>query len=334
MDTGICIYCSPSHCTNLRLTELQAVVDNNLVLVRLLHIHGADLNKTDSDSWTPLHAAAANGHHTIVSYLLAHGAERNKRTEEGETALDLVEEDDLTTLAVLQDTKDEVEVARRLSVAHDVRQEKEEPAWVRRMSLQEAARKESVKEVEVELDTRRKGSAWVGKEEIPEEEEADEEEEEGEIKTQSTDVKHEEEIKRDIKTVRLKAPAPAVPAVVRQRRTGRLEVQLSQQTNNVTQQFLSTPSTSNTSSSSSSTSTSSSSSPPLDDNKSGGNKTVLTDTKSQKSHNGQTNTKTKERVTESKMKDIIPKEGLIEADKTLKFSAGRPAAVRLESKDR
>ena len=310
------------------------MVDNNLVLVRLLHIHGADLNKTDSDSWTPLHAAAANGHHTIVSYLLSHGADRNKRTEEGETALDLVEEDDLTTLTVLQDTKDEVEVARRLSVAHDVRQEKEEPAWVRRMSLQEAARKESVKEVEVELDTRRKGSAWVGKEEIPEEEEADEEEEEGEIKTQSTDVKHEEEIKRDIKTVRLKAPAPA-PAVVRQRRTGRLEVQLSQQTNNVTQQFLSTSSTSNTSSSSSSCSTtSSSSSPPLDDIKIGGNKTVLTDTKSQNSHNGQTNTKTKEIVTESKMKDIIPKEGLIEADKTLKFSAGRPAAVRLESKDR
>ena len=65
------------------------MVDNNLVLVRLLHIHGADINRwdsvdiilarylqylhrEDSDTWSPLHAAAANGHHEIVSYLLAH----------------------------------------------------------------------------------------------------------------------------------------------------------------------------------------------------------------------------------------------------------------------
>ena len=213
-------------------------MDNNLVLVRLLHIHGADINKTDSDSWTPLHAAAANGYHSIVSYLLSHGADPHKRTEEGETALDLVEEEDAVTVRVLQETKDEVEVARRLSVAHVVRQEKKEPAWVRRMSLQEAARKESVKEVEEveEADTRRKGSAWVGKEDIPEEEEADEEEEEEEEEktvsqssssSSSSDVKVEEEIQpSDNRTV---------PA--RQRRTGRLE-----QSNNVRLQFL-TPTT-------------------------------------------------------------------------------------------
>ena len=209
-------------------------MDNNLVLVRLLHIHGADINKTDSDSWTPLHAAAANGYHSIVSYLLSHGADPHKRTEEGETALDLVEEDDVMTVRVLQETKDEVEVARRLSVAHVARQEKKEPAWVRRMSLQEAARKESVKEVEEvkEADTRRKGSAWVGKEDIPEEEEADEEEE-GETVSQSSHVKLEEEIKqRDDKTVK----TPSTPAGHRQRRTGRLE-----QSNNVRLQFLSTP---------------------------------------------------------------------------------------------
>ena len=81
----------------------QAVVDNNLVLVRLLHIHGADINKTDSDSWTPLHAAAANGYHSIVSYLLSHGADPHKRTEEGETALDLVEEDDQYTHMITLD---------------------------------------------------------------------------------------------------------------------------------------------------------------------------------------------------------------------------------------
>ena len=59
-------------------------MDDNLVLVRLLHIHGADINMRDADSWTPLHAAAANGFHEIVTYLLSHGADRNKRTEEGE----------------------------------------------------------------------------------------------------------------------------------------------------------------------------------------------------------------------------------------------------------
>ena len=311
------------------------MVDNNLVLVRLLHIHGADLNKTDSDSWTPLHAAAANGHHTVVSYLLSHGADRNKRTEEGETALDLVEEGDVRTLRVLQDTKDEVEVARRLSVAHVARQEKKEPAWVRRMSLQEAARRESVKEVEVEVDTRRKGSAWVGKEEIPEEEEADEEEV-GEIRTQSTDVKHEEEIKRDIKTVRLKPPAP--PAGARQRRTGRLEpAELSQQSNNVRLQFLSSTNTNPDTNTNTNTNTN----PDINtndhsgDSKSSENKILPTDTKSQQSLIGQINTPGNgiKTVKESESKESQPK-ALNEADTSLKFSAERPAVVRLESKDR
>ena len=297
------------------------------MLVRLLHIHGADLNKTDSDSWTPLHAAAANGHHTVVSYLLSHGADRNKRTEEGETALDLVEEGDVRTLRVLQDTKDEVEVARRLSVAHVVRQEKKEPAWVRRMSLQEAARRESVKEVEVEVDTRRKGSAWVGKEEIPEEEEADEEEE-GEIRTQSTDVKHEEEIKRDIKTVRLKPPAP--PAGARQRRTGRLEpAELSQQSNNVRLQFLSSTNTNPDTNPNTNTNDHSG------DSKSSENNILPTDTNSQQSLSGQIKTTGNgiKTVKESESKENQPK-ALNETDTSLKFSAERPAVVRLESKDR
>ena len=302
-------------------------MDNNLVLVRLLHIHGADINKTDSDSWTPLHAAAANGYHSIVSYLLSHGADPHKRTEEGETALDLVEEDDLMTVRVLQETKDEVEVARRLSVAHVARQEKKEPAWVRRMSLQEAARRESVKEVEVEVDTRRKGSAWVGKEEIPEEEEADEEEE-GEIRTQSTDVKHEEEIKRDIKTVRLKPPAP--PAGARQRRTGRLEpAELSQQSNNVRLQFLSSTNTNPDTNPNTNTNDHSG------DSKSSENKILPTDTKSQQSLIGQINTPGNgiKTVKESESKENQPK-ALNETDTSLKFSAERPAVVGLESKDR
>ena len=42
---------------------MKAVLDNNLALVRLLVSHGSDVNIADTDSWTPLHAAAANGHH-------------------------------------------------------------------------------------------------------------------------------------------------------------------------------------------------------------------------------------------------------------------------------
>ena len=48
-----------------RLT-LQAVLDDNLVMVRLLTQHGAKINKKDEDGWTPLHAAAANGLHLIA----------------------------------------------------------------------------------------------------------------------------------------------------------------------------------------------------------------------------------------------------------------------------
>ena len=45
---------------------LQAVLDSNLMMVRLLIHHGTKLNKKDEDCWTPLHAAAANGLHHIA----------------------------------------------------------------------------------------------------------------------------------------------------------------------------------------------------------------------------------------------------------------------------
>ena len=48
--------------------NFQAVLDANLVVVRLLLIHGADPNLADADSWTPLHAAAANGHSNITRW--------------------------------------------------------------------------------------------------------------------------------------------------------------------------------------------------------------------------------------------------------------------------
>lgn len=39
----------------------QAVLDNNLAVVKILINHGSDINQQDEDSWTPLHAACANG---------------------------------------------------------------------------------------------------------------------------------------------------------------------------------------------------------------------------------------------------------------------------------
>ena len=103
-------------------------------------------------------------------------------TEDGERAEDLVEDEDWATLAVFADTKEQLEQEklRRLSAVAVVegrgQEARREPAWVRRMSLQEA-RKEvggaGAGQEKETADTRRKGSAWVGKEEIVEEEESD-----------------------------------------------------------------------------------------------------------------------------------------------------------------
>ena len=132
------------------------MLDDNLPLVHLLVTHGADIHKADVDSWTPLHAAAANGHAAIVRYLMDRGADTEAVTEEGETALDLVDGEDYSTMAVILDSEIKLLTENKQKVVV----ERKEPAWVRRESLQEQ-----------EKDTRRKGSAWMGKQDIPEEEE-------------------------------------------------------------------------------------------------------------------------------------------------------------------
>merc|ERR1719233_879045 len=95
----------------------QAVLDDNLVMVRLLIHHGAKLNKLDEDCWTPLHAAAA----------------KEALTDEGEKAEDLVDPDDYKTMAVLLNTEESKEKDRRMSAMRGV---KREPAWFRRESMQ------------------------------------------------------------------------------------------------------------------------------------------------------------------------------------------------------
>ncbi|VDI09017.1 protein phosphatase 1 regulatory subunit 27-like isoform X1 [Mytilus galloprovincialis] len=86
------------------LTPLhQAVLDGNLMAVRLLVEHGANINKQDDDYWTPLHAACAEGHAEIAQILLDHGADRTILTDEGERPLDLVDPSDFATIRVMLD---------------------------------------------------------------------------------------------------------------------------------------------------------------------------------------------------------------------------------------
>jgi hypothetical protein len=64
------VQCSAVQCSAVHSGHLtaQAVLDDNRMVVRLLLLHGADPDRPDEDGWTALHAAAANGHHSIVRY--------------------------------------------------------------------------------------------------------------------------------------------------------------------------------------------------------------------------------------------------------------------------
>ena len=84
------------------------------------------------------------------------GADTQAATEDGETALDLVDGEDFNTMAVILDSEIWFLTKKKQSVTG----ERRKPDWVRRESIQEE-----------DKDARRKGSAWVGKEKIPEEEE-------------------------------------------------------------------------------------------------------------------------------------------------------------------
>jgi len=129
----------------------QAVLDNNLVVVRILIQHGAQVDKADVDSWTPLHASAANGHHHIAKYLISRGANKNALTDEGERPLDLVDPSDQVTLEVLLGEEDKGERDRRMSLVI----ERGEPAWFRRESIRDELRRESFNNIRA-----RKGSMW------------------------------------------------------------------------------------------------------------------------------------------------------------------------------
>ena len=67
-------------------TPLVSAVDSgNLELVQLLVDRGADPNKPSKDGMTALHSAAGFNRVDLVKYLLAKGAKQNARDAEGET---------------------------------------------------------------------------------------------------------------------------------------------------------------------------------------------------------------------------------------------------------
>ena len=119
--------------------------------------------------------------------MLSQGADPDLLTEDGETAMDLVEEDDTRTMAALLGEDQEMEEVVEEKEREEKKEEKsrkvslgtgKEPAWVRKLSQQEQepAWVRKLSQQEEDKDTRRKGSAWVGREEIVEEEEEEEEE--------------------------------------------------------------------------------------------------------------------------------------------------------------
>merc|ERR1712050_545219 len=79
----------------------QAVLDNNLTVVKILIGHGSEINQQDEDSWTPLHAACANGAADIAKFLLEGGASRNILTDQGERPIDLVDPGDARMIQVM-----------------------------------------------------------------------------------------------------------------------------------------------------------------------------------------------------------------------------------------
>jgi ankyrin repeat protein len=63
-----------------------------LAMVESLIAAGADPNVAQPGGWTPLHQSAAHGNRDLVEHLLAHGANRHARSEDGRTALDMAKE--------------------------------------------------------------------------------------------------------------------------------------------------------------------------------------------------------------------------------------------------
>ena len=72
----------------------QACIDDYEDLVEMLVEFDADVDATDRELWTPLHAAAACGNHIIIECLLENGANIIAINADGNLPIDLVEDDE------------------------------------------------------------------------------------------------------------------------------------------------------------------------------------------------------------------------------------------------
>jgi len=216
----------------------QAVLDDNLVMVRLLIQHGAKINKKDEDGWTPLHAAAANSLHHIARYLISQGADKDALTDEAEKAVDLVDGEDYKTISVLLNTQESAEKERRMS-AVPAGAIKREPAWFRRESMQRDSVLESgyiksklcgeERKIGVRLSAAkhndkdsfasfraRKGSLWVGSEPKDTVQEEDEEEKSEHIPlpTTSKSIIKVEKIREKFEVMKTSPPSSSIASSI------------------------------------------------------------------------------------------------------------------------
>ena len=67
----------------------RCVLLNNTTLLRVLISFDADINMTDKNGWTCLHAASALGYEHTVRILLSKGINFNARSVTGESAMDV-----------------------------------------------------------------------------------------------------------------------------------------------------------------------------------------------------------------------------------------------------
>lgn len=75
------------------LTALhQSAIDGNLDCAKTLIKNKANVNCTDCEQWTPLHAAAVTGQANFVRYLLLSGADANLKNDNGDTAYDVTKD--------------------------------------------------------------------------------------------------------------------------------------------------------------------------------------------------------------------------------------------------
>ena len=63
-------------------------------MVKYLIEHKANVNACDNELWTPLHAAAACGHMSIIKYLLKNGADIMALNLDGNLPAGVVEENE------------------------------------------------------------------------------------------------------------------------------------------------------------------------------------------------------------------------------------------------